>query len=166
MTIGPNSVVSIHYKVSTSEGEDVDASEPGHPLTYLHGHGQIIAGLEAALNGRAQGEHVHATLAPAQAYGEHDPELDMRVSKKLFPAHVRNELQPGFRFGAEHPKQAGVQVRYTVQEVEDDTVLVSGNHPLAGKTLVFQVDVAEVRAATEEELAHGHVHGPGGHHHH
>jgi FKBP-type peptidyl-prolyl cis-trans isomerase SlyD len=166
MQIGNNTIVSMHYQVATSEGEQVDKSQEGQPLVYLHGHGQIIPGLEAALAGHSVGETVEAELAPEVAYGEYDEDLDIRVGKDAFPADVQQKLEPGFQFMAQHPGKEGENLLYTVHGVEQDEVLVSGNHPLAGKTLLFKVEIVEVRRASEEELAHGHAHGPGGHHHH
>lgn len=165
MQIAKDTVVSMHYRVATAEGEHVDASAPGEPLVYLHGHQGIIPGLEAALAGKAAGDKVTAEVAPAQGYGEHDPGLDLVVAIDAFPADARSHLQPGFRFRAEHPQKDGEQVIFTVAKVDGEQVFVSGNHPLAGKTLNFQVEIAAVRQATAEELSHGHVHGAGGHHH-
>ncbi len=165
MVIGKNSVVSMHYEVATSEGEHVDRSEEGKPMTYLHGHGQIIPGLEAALAGHQAGETVEVLVQPQDAYGEHNQALDLRVSRQQFPEKVRPQLTPGFQFMAAHPEDGAQQVTYTVHRLEKDDVLVSGNHPLAGQTLQFKVRLMEVREATADELAHGHAHGPGGHHH-
>ncbi len=165
MQIAQNTVVSMHYRVATAEGEHVDASAPGEPLVYLHGHSGIIPGLENALTGKTAGDKVETEVAPAQGYGDYDQGLDLVVTMDAFPADARPHLQPGFRFRAEHPTKDGEQVIFTVAKVEGEQVFVSGNHPLAGKTLRFQVEIAEVRAATAEELSHGHVHGAGGHHH-
>jgi FKBP-type peptidyl-prolyl cis-trans isomerase SlyD len=166
MDIAKDTVVSFHYSVATAEGEHVDKSEAGHPLVYMHGHGQIVPGLEAALAGHKPGEHIEATVAPDQAYGAHEEGLDLQVPLDVFPPAVRPQIQPGFKFKAEHPTDQGREVVFTVHGVEEGNAFVSGNHPLAGKTLQFNIDVEEVRAATPEELAHGHAHGPGGHHHH
>jgi FKBP-type peptidyl-prolyl cis-trans isomerase SlyD len=165
MPIINDSVVSFHYTVATAEGEHVDKSEEGQPLVYLHGHGQIVPGLEAAMAGRDVGEHIDATITPDQAYGEHEQELDMQVPLEVFPDSIRPEIQPGFRFKAEHPTVAGRDIVFTVHGIEGEQAFVSGNHPLAGKTLQFSVDVVAVRHASPEELSHGHAHGPGGHHH-
>jgi FKBP-type peptidyl-prolyl cis-trans isomerase SlyD len=165
MRIDNNSVVSFHYRVATTEGEQVDKSET-EPLTYLHGKAQIVPGLEEALAGKQAGDKVKAQVPPEKAYGAHDPHLDLRVPVDAFPADARPRLEPGFRFVAEHPERAGEHVQYTVHAREGEEVLISGNHPLAGQTLIFDVEVVEVRKATDEELAHGHAHGPGGHHHH
>jgi FKBP-type peptidyl-prolyl cis-trans isomerase SlyD len=166
MDIGKNAIVSMHYKVATAEGQHVDQSEEGQPMVYLHGHGQIIPGLEAALEGHKSGDSVDAEIAPANAYGDYDAALDLRVTKDLFPDDVQKRLKPGFQFQAEHPKKEGETVLFTVHKIESDAVLVSGNHPLAGQSLLFKVSIVDVRPATEEELSHGHAHGPGGHHHH
>ena len=98
-------------------------------------------------------------------YAAYDPKLDLEVPSELFPADARKHLQPGFRFVAEHPEKEGEQVMFTVHQVVGDKVRVSGNHPLAGQTLLFNVEIVSVRAATKDELDHGHAHGPGGHHH-
>lgn len=161
MQIARDAVVSIHYKL-TVEGKEIDASQPERPLTYLQGHGNIIPGLENALVGKSAGDSLDVQVAAAEAYGVRDAELDLAVPMDAFPEEVRPEIAAGFRFRAEHPKKEGAVVMFTVQQVEKDTVYCSGNHPLAGKDLTFAVQVAEVRAATEQELAHGHIHGGGG----
>ncbi len=166
MDIAKNSVVSFHYQVATMNGETVDKSEEGQPMVYLHGTSQIIPGLEEALLGHHAGEHVEAKVPPEKGYGGYDADLDLRVPLDAFPDEARTKLEPGYRFVAEHPSRAGEELMFTVHQVEGADVLISGNHPLAGKTLVFTLDVVEVRPATSEELSHGHAHGPGGHHHH
>ncbi len=167
MQIVPNSVVSMHYRVATSEGEQVDASTLDAPLIYLHGHGQIIPGLEETLTGKAEGHIADVTIAPEKAYGVYDDGLDLLVTKDAFPGEIQPRLLPGFRFMAEHPTAEG-QVMFTVAKVDEQGIYVSGNHPLAGKTLLFHVEVVGVRAASAHELEHGHAHGgPGcGHHDH
>jgi FKBP-type peptidyl-prolyl cis-trans isomerase SlyD len=165
MPIAKNSVVSFHYKVATTDGQTVDQSQ-GDPLTYLHGHGQIIPGLEGLLAGRAQGDQFKAEVSPDQAYGAIDPELDLQVPLEAFPDDAKPQVQPGFRFQAEHPTKPGQVILFRVCGLKDDQVFVSGNHPLAGQALVFDIAIAEVREATAEELAHGHVHGGAGCHHH
>ena len=165
MQITKNSVVSFLYQVATAEGETVDQSKDGEPLTYLHGTAQIIPGLESALLGKKKGDHVEATIPPERGYGAYDSQLDLSLPMEAFPDEARKELQPGFRFMAEHPHKEDEQVMFTVHAIQGEQVMISGNHPLAGQTLLFKVDVVDVRAASEEELAHGHAHGPGGHHH-
>ena len=159
-------IVAFHYKVATAEGEHIDASQQGEPLLALIGHGNIIPGLERQLVGKRAGDRFTATIPPGEAYGEHDPRLDLDVPRSNFPANVRAKLQPGMRFTAPHPGDDSAEAMFTIIAVGDATVRVSGNHELAGKTLVFSIEVAEVRPASAEELAHGHAHGPGGHHHH
>jgi len=151
MQVGKDTFVSIHYQVSTGDGNVVDRSQDREPLSYLHGHGQIIPGLESNLEGAEQGQSLEAEVPPEQAYGERDPHLDLTVPLDAFPEEVRGQLEPGFRFRAEHPNQSGEDVVYQVAQVGDDQVLVSGNHPLAGETLRFEVEVVEVREASEEE---------------
>ena len=161
-----NSVVSMNYKVATAEGEHVDASEPGQPLVWLSGQGQIVPGLEKALIGKKKGDKVAVDVAAADGYGEIDEELDIKVLKSQFPPNVQKQLKEGFQFRAEHPTKEGEDVIFTIHSMEGDDIYVSGNHPLAGEALHFEIEIADVRAATKEELEHGHAHGPGGHHHH
>lgn len=165
MQIAKDSVVSFHYCVTTADGQPVDKSQ-GEPLVYLHGYGQIIPGLEGLLTGHTKGEKFKADVAPEQAYGALDPALDLQVPMEAFPEEARPQVQPGFRFQAEHPTKAGEVVMFSVCGIQDSQVFVTGNHPLAGKALTFEIEVAEVRAATAEELAHGHIHGGAGCHHH
>jgi FKBP-type peptidyl-prolyl cis-trans isomerase SlyD len=165
MKIANDSVVSFHYRVGTVEGEPVDKSEKDEPLVYLHGSGQIVSGLEEALGGHEPGDHIDARITPEAGYGVYDERLDLKIPLKAFPDGARARLEPGFRFVASHPFEEEDEIMYTVVVVEEDGVLVTGNHPLAGKTLLFEVDIVAVRAATAEELSHGHVHGAGGAHH-
>lgn len=157
MQIKAGTVVSIDYTLTEDEGAVIDQSQPGNPLTYLHGHRNIIPGLENALAGKQSGDDVTVSVSPAEGYGEHRPELLQEVPSDRFQG-VEN-LQVGMQFQAS-TDHGPVAVRVT--KVEGDVVTVDGNHPLAGKNLNFAVKVADVRAATEEELAHGHVHASGG----
>lgn len=160
MKITQDKAVSFHYTLRNDAGETLDASGEGGPLAYLHGHGNIVPGLEAALEGMAAGDKLTVAVAPEQAYGPRDERLVQMVPRNRFPDSV--ELAPGMQFQAQGP-QGGRLV--TVTRVEQDIVTVDANHPLAGQTLHFEVEVAEVRKASRTELEHGHVHGPGGHHH-
>lgn len=160
MQAAENSVVSMHYTLTNNKGEVLDSSQGGDPLTYLHGSGNIIPGLEKALTGKQVGDKLQVTVAPAEGYGEHDPALIQQVPKRAFQG-VPN-IEPGMTF---HAQSSQGPMRVTVTAVQGDMVTVDGNHPLAGETLNFDVEITEVRAATLEEIAHGHVHGPGGHHH-
>jgi len=165
MQIGKDSVVTIHYHLTGDSGEVLDSSRDGDPLAYLHGHGSIVPGLEHALEGKAVGELVETTVPPEEAYGEHDPELDLAVPVASFPDEVQGQLQAGLQFRGPHPSDERRETLYQIMDVQDERVLVTGNHPLAGKQLHFEVEVVDVREATDDELAHGHVHGDQCHHH-
>ncbi len=160
MSIKANAVVAIHYAVKDEEGAQLDSSEGKEPLTYLHGANNIIPGLEKALEGKAEGDQVEVTVAPEEGYGEHREELVEAVPREAF-GDV-DQLEPGMRFQAQTDKGP---VSVVVTDVQEDTVTVDGNHPLAGKSLNFSVKVDSVRDATEEEISHGHVHGPEGQEH-
>ncbi len=158
--IAKDSVVLIHYTLKNNAGEVLDSSSGSDPLAYLHGHGNIIPGLESQLAGKAVGDKLVAKIAPADGYGEHDPQMIQEVPKEAFQGAP--EITVGMQFQAQGPD--GAQM-VTVTAVGDEAVTVDGNHPLAGEELNFDVEVVEIRAASAEELSHGHVHGPGGHHH-
>jgi FKBP-type peptidyl-prolyl cis-trans isomerase SlyD len=161
MKIAKGSVVGLDYSLHLGDGQVVDQSEPGEPLTYLHGEGQIVPGLESALEGADVGESRKVVVAPADGYGEHDPRGVQEVPRKAFP--------PGFdpKAGMELTAEGadGEPVPFVIREVKLESVVIDLNHPLAGKTLHFDVTVRDVRAATAEELEHGHAHGPEGHGH-
>lgn len=162
MQIAQDKVVLIHYTLTNDGGEVLDSSSGNAPLAYLHGQGNIIPGLEKALEGKQAGDKLEVKVAPAEGYGERDDKLVQQVPRRAFGG-VQN-VQPGMQF---HAQTSQGQTRVvTVKNVIGDMVTVDGNHPLAGEHLTFAVEVTEVRDATEEELSHGHVHGPGGHHHH
>lgn len=160
MKISQDSVVTIDYRLHLGDGELVDESEPGDPLVYLHGHGETVPGLEDALEGKAVGDSLKVKVAPDQGYGDHDPEKIEEVPRTEFPDEL--ELKPGSILTA--TDDDGQEMDFLVKEIKGDKVIVDFNHPLAGKTLFFEVTVREVRAATPEELEHGHVHGPGHEH--
>jgi FKBP-type peptidyl-prolyl cis-trans isomerase SlyD len=161
MSISHHKVVTIHYKVADSVNEEViDSSEGGEPMTYLHGAQNIIPGLERALEGKAVGDELEVVIEAADAYGEHSEDRVQQVPIGAF--QEMEKIEPGMVVTAQ--TEHG-QVNLMVTEVEDDQVTVDANHPLAGKSLKFNVSVEDVREASEEELAHGHVHGPGGHEH-
>ena len=162
MKISKDCVVGLEYKLHLGDGEVVDESAPGEPLAYLHGNGQIVPGLEKELEGLTVGDSRQVVVSPANGYGEHDPRGMQQVPRSAFPEGAN--IEEGETFGAEGPD--GSHVPVTIREVKGDTVTIDLNHPLAGKTLHFDVTVREVRAATQEELEHGHVHGPGGAHDH
>ncbi len=160
MQIGPDCVVSFHYELTNDAGEVLDSSAGGEPLTYLQGAHNIIPGLESQLVGRKVGDQLKVTVQPEDGYGPHQPQMVQDVPKEAFPDS--DSIEPGMRFTAQSD-QGDVSV--VVTEVTDTHVIVDGNHPLAGQVLHFAVEIADVRAATQEELDHGHVHTPGHHHH-
>ena len=160
MNISQDQVVSLHYTLRDEAGEILDRSAQGEPLAYLHGHGNLIAGLERELTGRKAGDKLQVKIAPADAYGEYDQQLVQQVPRRALKG-IAN-VHVGMRLQTQTPQ--GPQA-VTVTRVAGDMVTIDGNHPLAGKHLSFEVEVADVRPATAEELAHGHVHGAGGHHH-
>ncbi|KFE71885.1 FKBP-type peptidyl-prolyl cis-trans isomerase [Hyalangium minutum] len=162
MKIGKDRIIALEYKLHLGDGQIIDQSEPGQPLSYLHGRGQIVPGLEKALEGLAAGEAKQVVVPPAQGYGEHDARGLQEVPRTMFPADA--ELKPGMRLAAQ--TDGGEVIPIGIHEVKGETVIVDLNHPLAGKTLHFDVTVKDVRDATAEELSHGHAHGPGGAHDH
>ncbi len=160
MQIAQDSVALIDYTLTNDAGDVIDSSQGGEPLAYLHGHRNIIPGLENALAGKVVGDSLKVSVAPAEGYGELNPALLETVPRNLFQGV--DTIEVGMQFQAQTAQ--GMQV-ITVKAVDGDEVTVDGNHPLAGQTLHFDVTVTEVRAASAEELEHGHVHGVGGHHH-
>ena len=160
MQIAKNTVATIDYTLTNPEGQVLDSSKGAEPLSYLHGTGGIIPGLESALEGKSAGEKLSVTIPPDQAYGVRNEQLVQEVPRRMFQGVT--DIKNGMQFRTQSPQ--GMQV-VTVVNVGDETVRIDGNHPLAGVTLKFDVDVVGVRSATSEELSHGHVHGPGGHQH-
>ena len=160
MNISNNCVASFHYTLTDSTGKVLDSSEGQEPLSYLHGAGNIIPGLEKALVGKAVGDKLNVSVAAAEAYGERDDAMVQQLDSSMFSGIEQIEVGMEFHAETEH----GLQV-VTVTGVEGDQVTIDGNHPLAGVDLNFDVEVTDVREATEDEIAHGHAHGAGGHHH-
>jgi len=160
MPIAPNDVVTIHYTLRDDADKVLDSSSGGEPLAYLHGHGNLIPGLERELTGRSVGDRLKVRIPAAEGYGEYDRALVQRVPRRALKGIA--DLRVGMRLqaGTDHGHRA-----VTVTHIAGDMVTLDGNHPLAGQSLNFEVEIAAVRAATAEELAHGHVHGAGGHHH-
>lgn len=159
MQIGPNTVVTLAYRVTDSDGNLIDAGE--HPLVYLHGgHGGIFEKIEEELEGQSVGFQKDVRLLPEDAFGEYDAELVMVEPRELFP----DDIEVGMQF--ERATEDGDDdMLYTITDIAEGKVVVDGNHALAGVALLFSCTVTDVRAATPEELAHGHVHGEGGHLH-
>jgi FKBP-type peptidyl-prolyl cis-trans isomerase SlyD len=160
MKTAANMVVSIHYTLKNDSGEVLDSSSGREPLSYLHGHGNIVPGLEQALEGTAAGHRSQVAVEPAQGYGEANPDLVFEAPREHFPADLK--LEEGARVYGEGPQG---RVTFRVRQLTEKGAMLDGNHPLAGIRLHFDVEVVEVRPATKDEMEHGHVHGEGGHHH-
>jgi FKBP-type peptidyl-prolyl cis-trans isomerase SlyD len=160
MRIADRSVATFHYELTNDAGEVLDSSKGREPLAYLHGRGNIVAGLEKAMTGKQIGDKFDVTVSAAEGYGERDPSLVQVVPRKAFRGV--KDLQPGMQF---HAQGNGGSSAVVVTAVTGDEVTVDGNHPLAGETLHFAIEITGVRDASVEEALHGHVHGPGGHHH-
>jgi len=160
MQITTNHVVTLNYTLKDNDDNILDKSDDSS-FCYLHGASNIIPGLENALAGKVSGDAFSVTIQPEEAYGIHDEAKAQEVPRSMFPPE--QEIQAGMQFNAQGPDGQAVVV--TVKQVEDDTITVDGNHPLAGVTLNFEVIVMDIRDATAEELEHGHVHGPQGHPH-
>ena len=160
MDITADRVVIIHYTLKDDNGAVLDSSAGGEPLAYIQGHGNLVAGLEKALEGKPDGTKVAVSVSPADGYGVRDEGLIQRVPKRTLQGS--GEIKKGMQFQAR--TDDGMRL-FTVTAVIGDMVTLDGNHPLADQNLHFDVAVIEVREATTEELEHGHVHGAGGHHH-
>jgi FKBP-type peptidyl-prolyl cis-trans isomerase SlyD len=143
----------MHYTLTSPDGEVIDSSQGKDPLAYLHGHGNIIPGLEKQLEGKVAGDKLTAEVPAAEAYGDHNPALIVDAARSQFPEDV--QLEPGMRFQAQTPQGPRVA---QVTKIDGDTVTVDTNHPLAGVDLKFAVEVVDVREASKEEVEHGHVH--------
>lgn len=160
MQIGKDSVVTLNYSVKDADGNVVDAGNM--PLTYLHGgYFGIFQSIEEVLEGKAVGDAFEVKLQPEEAFGEYDAELVTVEPRNLFPDNIEVGMQ--FERATEDGDDGEL---YMITDIADDKVVVDGNHPLAGMALIFSCTVAEVRQATSDEIGHGHIHGPGAHHHH
>lgn len=163
MTIQKDKVVTMHYHLTnTDDGQVLDSSQGGDPLTYLHGSGTIIPGLEQALDGLDVGAAKTVQVTPADAYGEYDEDMVQTLPRTDFDGI--DNLEVGMRLQAQD--QDGNEFVVHIASIEGDEVVIDGNHPLAGVPLTFEIEIVAVRDATTEELEHGHAHGEGGHHHH
>jgi len=160
MQIADNHVVTLAYTLKDNDDNILDKSEDGS-FAYLHGASNIIPGLESALTGKVAGDELSVSIPPEEAYGVRDEARQQDVPREMFPQDV--DIHVGMQFHAQNPEGHAVMV--TVIKVEDDNITVDGSHPLASVHLNFDVRVMEIRDATAEELEHGHVHGPNGHHH-
>ena len=159
MQVADNMAVSIHYTLTNDEGEVLDSSIGDDVLVYLHGEGNIIPGLEQVLHGKSVGDKFNVRIEPEDAYGEFFEDRIQVIPRSMFEGI--DELEAGMQFQAEVSDGPGI---VTVVHVDGDEVTIDGNHPLAGIALTFDVEVIAVRAATAEEIAHGHIHSAGCHH--
>ncbi len=153
-------VVGFHYTLKDKDGAEIDSSSGGHPLYVMLGKGHIVQGLDKVLPDMKQGDKRTIIVSPDEGYGAVNDELRLRVPRNQFPADAN--LAVGVQFQASPERGAPV---FTVMKLEGDDVFIDGNHQLAGVELHFDVEIVEKRPANQEELAHGHAHGPGGHHH-
>lgn len=160
MQIEDKKIVVVNYTLTTDDGEVLDQSNDGS-FAYLHGADNIIVGLENALTGKAVGDTLNVKVLPDEGYGERNDEMVQVVGKEMFESD--DELEVGSQFHAEGPDEQPIMI--TVAAIEGDNITIDGNHPLAGLNLNFDVSVIDIRDASEEEISHGHVHGPDGHQH-
>lgn len=154
MKIANDCVVAIHYTLTNEDGEQLDSSAGGEPLTYLHGHGGIIPGLENELTDKEKGDSLNVVVQPAEGYGDFNPDMLQQVPREAFQGV--DSIEAGMQFQAQG--EGGQMQMVVVREVTEEAVLVDGNHPLAGQVLNFDVSIEEVREASAEEIEHGHVH--------
>ncbi|MBI9035052.1 MAG: peptidylprolyl isomerase [Bacteroidales bacterium] len=159
MNIAKDMVVAIHYTLKNKNGEIVDSSEGMDPLTYLHGHGHIVPGLEEELEGKNKSDKFEASISAEKGYGMRNDMLVQEVTREMFGDQ---ELKEGMVF---HAESEGHPIMINIVKVDGDKITIDGNHPLAGEDLFFAIEVSDVREASKEELEHGHVHGVGGHQH-
>ena len=156
MQIAKHSVAAIHYTLRDNAGTILDTSSGRDPLYYIHGMGNLIIGMEEGLEGKVKGDKFQLKISAAKGYGEKDPSMIQKVPRSSFGDQ---QVQKGMKFSTNRGDVV------TVTEVGLESITVDANHPLAGVELNFEVEIIEVRAASADEISHGHVHGPGGHHH-
>ena len=161
MALESNKVISFNYTVKDDNGQVLDSNIKDGPYTFLTGRNQVLPGLEKVLGGMIIGSKKNIKLLAAEAYGEYDEGAIQTVKREFFPEEA--ELETGLTYYAHTPE--GKHLQFVITKIENDDITVNFNHPLAGKDLMFDVELLDVRDATPEEISHGHVHGPGGHHH-
>lgn len=162
MAIDQNKVVTMSFTLTDDDGNILDSTDNGGPFSYLAGRNMILPKLEEAVNSMIIGTKKNVKLEAADAYGVYNEQIVQVVGKENFPEDF--ELEVGLSYIASNPD--GVQMPFVITEVRDEDVTIDFNHPFAGKNLNFDIELLDVRDATAEELSHGHVHGPDGHHHH
>lgn len=161
MSLDMPKVITFNYTLKDESGNVLDSTNDKEPFSFLKGSNQILPKLEEALDEMIIGSKKNIKLAAADAYGEYDEGAVQKVKRNLFPEEA--ELEIGLTYFAHSPE--GQHLQFVITEMENDDITVNFNHPLAGKNLEFDVHLLDVRDATPEEISHGHVHGPGGHHH-
>jgi FKBP-type peptidyl-prolyl cis-trans isomerase SlyD len=159
-TVAHNKVVAIAFRTFDPEGTEVDKATKEQPRLYLHGHHNILPGLESALEGKKPGDSVSVTLAPENAYGQPVKEKPIEIRRSELP---EGELTRGMQFFMTDGRGGAMPI--WIKKIQGRIVIATRNHPLAGITIKIDCEVVSIRDATEEELEHGHVHGDGGHHH-
>ena len=160
MKITKHAVVTVNYTLKNDKGETLDSSEGKEPMTYLHGVGGLIPGLETEMEGKEKSAKFSVTVQPENAYGNYDEKLLKLVSKDGFQGDEEMKVGMQVQLDTEHGPAMAV-----VSKIDDTEVTLDLNHPLADAVLSFDIEVIDVREGTEEEISHGHVHGPGGHQH-
>ena len=161
MPLAQNKAITFNYTLKDDKGNILDTTKGSSPFSFLSGNSQILPKLEDALNGMLLGSKKIVKIDAADAYGEYNEEAVQKVERTNFPKDA--ELQPGMQFVTNSPD--GHQMPFIISEIKEDNITIDFNHPLAGKNLEFDVELLDVRDATAEEIAHGHIHGQGGHHH-
>ncbi|MCJ7552313.1 MAG: peptidylprolyl isomerase [Ignavibacteriaceae bacterium] len=161
MPLAQNKAITFNYTLKDDEGNILDTTKGSSPFSFLSGNGQILPKLEDEMSGMLLGSKKNVKIDAADAYGEYNEEAVQKVERTNFPKDV--DLQPGMQFVTNSPD--GHQMPFIISEIKEDDVTIDFNHPLAGKNLEFDVELLDIRDATTEEIAHGHIHGQGGHHH-
>jgi FKBP-type peptidyl-prolyl cis-trans isomerase SlyD len=154
VNISEKCVVTFHYTLTNSDGEEMDSSAGRDPMKYLHGASNIVPGLEKELEGKSAGDTLKVEVQPEEGYGQVNPQMIQTVPRSAFEGV--EDIKPGMQFQAQGP--GGESQHITVKDVSDDGITVDGNHPLAGQVLHFDVTIKDVREASEEELSHDHAH--------
>jgi FKBP-type peptidyl-prolyl cis-trans isomerase SlyD len=154
-------VVTLGFVLTDDQGVELDRADRNEPFLFLHGSNQIVPGLENGLTGLTIGDKKKIVVSPAEAYGEVNPDLVLSVSNQQFPKGT--EIEVGMKFVAD--LDGGEEAVFTIRSIAGEKVVIDANHDLAGMTLTFDIEVLDVRDPTADELAHGHAHGPGEHHH-
>ncbi len=162
MAIAPNNVVTMNFTLKDDEGNILDTTESDGSFSYISGNNMVLPKLEEAVSGMLIGTKKNIKLTAADGYGNYNEQIVQVVGKENFPEDF--ELEVGMSYMASSPD--GAQMPFVITEVHDEDITIDFNHPLAGKNLNFDIELLDVREASSEELSHGHVHGPDGHHHH